>query len=145
MMGPQSVGLLFAYAGLINVFIQAFLLEWCSERHLLIAGLLLLAGGYAGLSICHTVTVTLAFLTLNNIGGAVSRPVITSLISKRTPPERQGLAMGVNQPVMATTSMAAPLLAGFLIKGNHYVAWALSAAVVAFIGVRGSVKMPKPS
>lgn len=143
--GPQSVGLLFAYAGLINLFLQAFLLEriikLCSERKLLVAGFLLMAGGYAGLSLCHTVTITLAFLTLNNVGGAVLRPVITSQISKRTAPERQGLAMGVTQSVMAATSIAAPLLSGLLIQGGYYKSWALSASLVAFFGAWGSVRM----
>jgi multidrug resistance protein len=139
--GPQTAGFLFAYAGLINLSVQAIflghLVRWFQERTLLFTGFLLMAAGYGGLSLSHTVPVTLAFLTLNNVGAAVLRPTITAQISKRVPAQRQGLVMGVNQSIMSIASILAPLIVGVLINHGWYVGWALWAAAIAAAGAWG--------
>ncbi len=140
-MGPQTAGFLFAYAGLMNVFFQAIalghLLRWFRERSLVLAGFLLMAVGFGALSLSHTVSVTLAFLTLSHSGAAVLRPTITARISKRVSPQRQGLVMGVNQSVMSIAAILAPLVVGILIDHGLYVGWALWMSAIAVAGAFG--------
>ena len=140
-MGPQTAGFLFAYAGLMNVFFQAIalghLLRWFRERSLVFAGFLLMAVGFGALSLSHTVSVTLAFLTLSHSGAAVLRPTITARISKRVSPQRQGLVMGVNQSVMSIAAILAPLVVGILIDHGLYVGWALWMSAIAVAGAFG--------
>ncbi len=137
-MGPQTAGFLFAYAGLMNFFFQAIalghLLRWFRERSLVFAGFLLMAVGFGALSLSHTVSVTLAFLTLSHSGAAVLRPTITARISKRVSPQRQGLVMGVNQSVMSIAAILAPLVVGILIDHGLYVGWALWMSAIAVAG-----------
>ena len=137
-MGPQTAGFMFAYAGFLNFFFQAIalghLLRWFSERTLIFAGFLLMVIGFGALSLCHTVPVTLVFLTLSHSGAAVLRPTITSRLSKRVSPQRQGLVMGVNQSVMSIASVIAPLVVGLLINNGLYVGWALWMSVIAAAG-----------
>jgi multidrug resistance protein len=139
--GPQTAGFLFAYAGLINIFFQAiflgYLVRWFQESTLVFTGFLLMAAGYGGLALSHTVPVTLAFLTLNNVGAAVLRPTIMGQISKRVSAQRQGLVMGVNQSVTSIASILAPLVVGVLINRGLYVGWALWAAAIAAAGAFG--------
>jgi multidrug resistance protein len=140
-MGPQTAGFLFAYAGLMNFFFQAIalghLLRWFRERSLVFAGFLLMAVGFGALSLSHTVSVTLAFLTLSHSGAAVLRPTITARISKRVSPQRQGLVMGVNQSVMSIAAILAPLVVGILIDHGLYVGWALWMSAIAVAGAFG--------
>jgi len=140
-MGPQTAGFLFAYAGLMNFFFQAIalghLLRWFRERSLVFAGFLLMAVGFGALSLSHTVSVTLAFLTLSHSGAAVLRPTITARISKRVSPQRQGLVMGVNQSVMSIAAILAPLAVGILIDHGLYVGWALWMSAIAVAGAFG--------
>jgi multidrug resistance protein len=140
-MGPQTAGFLFAYAGLMNFFFQAIalghLLRWFRERSLAFAGFLLMAVGFGALSLSHTVSVTLAFLTLSHSGAAVLRPTITARISKRVSPQRQGLVMGVNQSVMSIAAILAPLVVGILIDHGLYVGWALWMSAIAVAGAFG--------
>ena len=140
-MGPQTAGFLFAYAGLMNFFFQAIalghLLRWFRERSLVFAGFLLMAVGFGALSLSHTVSVTLAFLTLSHSGAAVLRPTITARISKRVSPKRQGLVMGVNQSVMSIAAILAPLVVGILIDHGLYVGWALWMSAIAVAGAFG--------
>jgi multidrug resistance protein len=140
-MGPQTAGFLFAYAGLMNFFFQAIalghLLRWFRERSLVFAGFLLMAVGFGALSLSHTVSVTLAFLTLSHSGAAVLRPTITARISKRVSPQRQGLVMGVNQSVMSIAAILAPLVVGILIDHGLYVGWALWMSAIAVAGAVG--------
>jgi multidrug resistance protein len=139
--GPQTAGFLFAYAGLMNFFFQAIalghLLRWFRERSLVFSGFLLMAVGFGGLSLSHTVSVTLVFLTLSHSGAAVLRPTIMARISKRVSPQRQGLVMGVNQSVMSMAAILAPLVVGVLINHGLYVGWALWMSVIAVAGAFG--------
>ena len=139
LLGPQSTGLLFAYAGLLNIVLQAFLLEkivrFASEKHIILCGFLLMCAGYTGLAFSHTLGIAVAFLTLNNIGAGVLRPVITSQISKKASPQQQGMMMGVNQSVFALSQTLAPLLTGVLIEHQFYTVWGVIAAVFSAVGV----------
>lgn len=140
-MGPQTAGFMFAYAGLLNFFFQAIalgqLLRWFRERTLVFAGFLLMAIGFGALSLSHTVSVTLVFLTLSHSGAAVLRPTITARLSKRVSPQRQGLVMGVNQSVMSIAAILAPLVVGALIDHGLYVGWALWMSAIAVAGALG--------
>ena len=99
---PEAIGVLFAYAGLINLVIQALLIDrivaWFSERTLLIAACALMAAGCAALPLGRTVPLTLAFLTLNNVGGAILRPLLTSQIPGELDGSSRGLSWESTNP-----------------------------------------------
>lgn len=134
----QNAGLVFAYAGLISFIVQFVLLkpitEGFSSRGILVTAFLLMGGGFTGIGFAPGLGMLLAALTLNNVGSALLRPVITSEISKRSPRNEQGVATGVNQSVMAGCSILAPLATGLLIQHELYRMWAMWASLFAFGG-----------
>ena len=133
--GPQQIGFYFTYAGLVGILVQTVLLKRIitaiPEHRVILLAFGLMTAGTAGLALSGHLLVAILWLTLNGIGMGVLRPVIMSQISQGVPRTRQGAVMGVNQAVMAVTGIAAPLVAGFLIKHGMYTAWAMVTAAFA--------------
>lgn len=127
--GPQQIGFYFTYAGLVGILVQTVLLKRIitalPEHRVILLAFTFMTAGTAGLALSGHLAVAVLWLTINGVGMGVLRPVIMSQISQRVPRTRQGAVMGVNQAVMSVTGIAAPLLAGLLIKHGLYTPWAL--------------------
>lgn len=143
--GPQEVGSVFTYSGLINLSVQLFLLKWLArvlkERKLIVIGFLLMSLGYLMLSGVTTLPLLIFVLTFNNLGAAVLRPAITSEISQNVSREHQGAVLGVSQSLQSISQIIAPLIAGFLINRGWLGAWALAAGAVAMLGFLGAGRL----
>jgi MFS family permease len=63
------------------------------------------------------------------------RPVISSLLSRRTSSSEQGAVMGVTQSLSSISQIVGPLLAGFLIGRDWLLAWGLIGASIAVVGL----------
>jgi MFS transporter, DHA1 family, tetracycline resistance protein len=137
-MGTTGVSYLLAYAGLLGIFVQGYLVQRMvksfGESRMLVVGFLAAMSSMAMLAMAWSVAGVYAAITALAFTGFL-RPVIASLISKRTSPLEQGAAMGVTQSLSSISQIIGPLLAGFLIDRDALVAWGMAGAAVAAVGL----------
>lgn len=137
-LSTSGVSYSFAYAGLLGIFVQGFLLRrligTLGESKLLVIGFLAQIVSQIFLAIAWSVPAMYAAITALAFTGFL-RPVIASLLSRRTRPNEQGAVMGVTQSLSSISQIIGPLVAGFLIGGDWLAVWALAGAVIAVIGL----------
>ncbi len=135
--GPKQVGYTWAYAGFLGVFLQGpalgRMVKRFGERALNRVGFAAYALGYTTLGFCFSIPVLIVATTISTVGSLV-RPTLTSLITKATPREEQGVVLGLTQSLNSVAQIAAPPLAGLLIQRGMLTSWGLTAAAVALIG-----------
>lgn len=131
--GPEQVGYAWAYAGFLGIFLQGpalgRLVKKFGESTLNRAGFAAYTIGYATLAFTHTIPVLVAATTVFTVGGLV-RPTLTSMITKVTPREEQGVVLGLTQSLNSLAQIVAPPLAGLLIQQGLLAAWGLVAAAI---------------
>lgn len=108
----EKVTLLFVYIGVLAAAVQGGLMGRLSrrvkERHLLIAGLLLVACGLGGLSLQRSLGGFLAVLPLVALGSGLANPSLSSLVSKGVGPNEQGEALGAFQGIGSLARVVGP-------------------------------------
>ena len=136
--GPQQVGYLLAYSGLINLSIQILflgeLVKKFGEEKLMRFAFVSSTIGLCLIGISSELVFFVGGLTLNSIGNALLRPNITGLISKNVSPRHQGLALGFVQTVMSIAQIVAPIVSGILIGRELFLGYTLTAAFASFLG-----------
>jgi MFS family permease len=136
--GAHELGWMFAYAGFINIIVQAFFItranQFASDRTIVAAAFACMALGLSGLAVANSIGLLGALLTFIIIGTMFARSTLTAELSRRTAINRQGMIMGLNQSLMSGANISAPLLSGALIGHRLFVAWALAMAALASIG-----------
>jgi multidrug resistance protein len=141
--GPKEVGYLYAYSGFLGLIIQGGLLgrlvKRFGEQALARAGFLSAAAGLTALAFVRPVSWLFPVFTATAFGTGVLRPALTSLVTRSVRRDEQGVVLGLTQSLYSVGSIAAPLLAGFLIGRDQLAAWALTAAAFSLAGllVRG--------
>ena len=101
------------------------------ERHLVVAGVALLALGFAGVPLAPSVAVLLLPLLLAAVGRAIAQPALLSLASQAARPEQRGAAMGVFQSSASLARVFGPALGGVLYGiALPYPFWLASALLV---------------
>jgi MFS transporter, DHA1 family, tetracycline resistance protein len=137
-MSTAGVSYSFAYAGLLGIFVQGYLLHrlmgTLGESRLLVIGFLAQIVSQCTLALAGSIPMVYAGITALAFTGFL-RPVISSLLSRRTSPHEQGAVMGVTQSLSSVSQIVGPLLAGFLIGRDWLVAWGLIGATIAVIGL----------
>ena len=137
-LSTSGVSYVFAYAGLLGIFVQGFLLRrligTMGESRLLVIGFLAQILSQILLAVAWSVPAIYGAITALAFTGFL-RPVISSLLSRRTSPTEQGAVMGVTQSLSSISQIIGPLLAGFLIGRDWLAVWALAGAVIAVIGL----------
>ncbi len=143
--GPQEVGYVFLYVGLILVAVQGGLIGWLSRRfgeaRLVAAGAALIT---VGLFLLPFAAMRLPLLLLVNLclamGMAVLNPSINSLISQQAGSDERGGIMGVAQSASSLSRIIGPLIAGplfeFLGRDAPYFAGAAVMAIVVVMALR---------
>ena len=146
--GPEQVGYVFAYAGLLGVILQGGLIgrlvKRFGETPLVTSGFLSLTAGYAVLSATFGIPLLLVAGTLSSFGNGVLRPALTSLITQQVRSNEQGVVLGLNQSLFSVAQILGPALAGFLIDKGQLSAWALVSAVAAGLGLAINRAVPRP-
>ncbi len=136
--GPREVGYLYAYSGLLGVLIQGGLLgrlvRRFGEKTLARAGFLSAAVGLFGLAFTHPWLKLILVFTATAFGTGVLRPALTSLITRAVGRGEQGVVLGLTQSLNSTSSILAPIAAGFLIGHGDLRLWAFAAAAVSALG-----------
>jgi predicted MFS family arabinose efflux permease len=136
--GARELGIVFAYAGFINIIVQGLLLtqagRFASDRIIVLVAFALMSAGYFGIAIAGKIGLLAVFLTLIVLGTTFIRTTLTAELSRSVPLNRQGIIMGLNQSLMSSANIAAPLLSGALIDHGLYATWAFAMAAIAACG-----------
>jgi DHA1 family tetracycline resistance protein-like MFS transporter len=136
--GPEQTGYMWAYAGLLGIFLQGpalgRLVKRFGEPALNRAGFLGYVAGYSMLAFCHSLPMLFATVTVLAMGGLV-RPTLTSLVTHATPRGEQGMILGLTQSLMSVSQITAPPLGGLLIEHQLLTAWGIAAAAIALAGL----------
>jgi MFS family permease len=136
--GARELGAVFAYAGFINIIVQGLLItqasRFTSDRILVVVAFAIMSGGFSGLATVGRIGLLAVFLTLIILGTTFIRTTLTAELSRSVPLHRQGMIMGLNQSLMSSANIFAPLVSGALIDHRLYATWALSMAAIAACG-----------
>jgi MFS family permease len=138
--GPETVGYVFAYLGLLSAIMQGGLTRRLTKRYgeerLLLAGLVLLGAGLVLVPTAHGLGVLGGAFAALAIGLGLVQPALNSLISRRAGGGEQGQVLGVTQSVGSLARILGPPLAGYLFAdlghGSPFVAGAVI-VVLAFV------------
>ena len=118
--GPREVALLLAYASVVVIVVQGWLVGALARRQgevpVVFTGIVCLACGLALLAFATSLMFLLVALTLVAIGISCHNPAMQSLISQKT--KRQGEIFGILQALTSLARAIAPL--GFALVA---VAW----------------------
>jgi MFS transporter, DHA1 family, tetracycline resistance protein len=116
--GPQDIGLLLTYVGVIGVIIQGGMIgplrKRFGERVLVAVAVCFLFGGYVALAAAGNWTSLLIAMTLLAIGNGLSNPSLTSLVSKEAEDTERGAVLGVYQGASSLARVAGPMYAGLV-------------------------------
>ena len=116
--GPTQNAFVFAFIGLMAVFVQGFLIRKLlprfGEPRLAISGLSMMTVGFALIAIAPAAWVLFPALGILAAGSGIATPSITSLISRRVAPQEQGSVLGGVQAFNSLMMVAGPLFAGVI-------------------------------
>jgi DHA1 family tetracycline resistance protein-like MFS transporter len=138
--GPERVGYVFAYLGLLSAIMQGGLTRWLTKRHgeerLLLCGLVLLAIGLVIVPFCRGLAVLGGAFAVLAIGLGLTQPALNSLISRRAGGGEQGEVLGVTQSIGSLARVIGPPLAGYLFADLGQASpflWGAATVAVAFV------------
>ena len=116
--GPQQVGLLFTYLGVLVAVIQGGLIGWLvrafGEGRLVVTSAISYGTGLLIMAGTATWPMTIVGITFTAIGGALFNPSMSSLVSQQAGPQERGFVIGVFQSATWLGRSTGPLVAGLL-------------------------------
>lgn len=137
--GPREVGFLFAYTGLIGIFIQggflARMVKRYGEERLIIAGFAFAAIGYITLGFSYSIPMLIVAATISSFGSGGLRPSLTALVSRQAGAHEQGRMMGLIQGLNSMSSIVGPIIAGVLIDRGWLTLWAVAIGLFSVWGL----------
>ena len=112
----REVSVFFLFIGLLMVLVQGGLVRPLSKRlgegPLVIAGTLFMSAGFATVLIVYSAPLAFVGGTLIALGFGLANPSLSALISKNSPEEHQGAAMGASQSAQSLCRILGPISAG---------------------------------
>lgn len=137
--GPKALSYLLMADGVINIFVQLFLLGWVSqyfsERKLIILIFALLCTGFLTAGIATTIPVLVFAIVCISIADALAKPTYLAALSVHVSPARQGIVIGTAQALIAIADFISPVLGGFVLGYALYGVW-IGTAPLAQVVVR---------
>lgn len=132
------VGYVYAFSGVIGLIVQGGLIgrlvKTLGERRLSLAGFASMAVGYAILGFTDNLPLLLVVMVIGGFGSAVTRPALTTLVTKAVGRHEQGAALGLTLSLSSIAQIAGPLMANSLIGARALTAYGLVAGSVAAVG-----------
>jgi len=136
--GPAELSCLLTANGAINIAVQLLLLPWLGrrlgERSLIVLVFCILATGYVAAGAATGIGALAFAILCVSTGEALARPTFVAALSIHVTPQRQGVAMGAIQSLVAVTDIASPVLAGLVVGQGFYAAWIGMVAAIALAG-----------
>ena len=133
--GLQQVSFGFAYIGVMLVLTQGFivrkLLPLVGERQTLLTGLILFIVGMTGIALAPSIAFMGMTMTALAIGNGLMSPSTLGSISLISPPDEQGMILGITQSLSSLGRILGPVLGGII-----YASIAISAPFL-FSGIIG--------
>jgi DHA1 family tetracycline resistance protein-like MFS transporter len=137
---PRTAAFAFAGMGLLMAVVQGGLIRRLVPRFgeipLVLAGLVLAASGFAGISLCSNVPELACSMLLLGVGQGVLSPSIAGLLSRRTPLSEQGAVFGTYTSAQTLARMisysSANILLGKVSTAAPYLG-SVGIEIVAFI------------
>jgi MFS family permease len=115
---PTQNAWMFVYVGLLIALVQGGAIRRLAprfaDRTLALAGLIVIAPGFAITGIAQTQTALYVGLTFMAVGSALIVPSLSSLVSHYTSSERQGLALGTFRSAGSLARAVGPLIGSLL-------------------------------
>jgi DHA1 family tetracycline resistance protein-like MFS transporter len=137
--GPQQVGYVYAFVGLLGVILQGGLIgrlvKAFGELNLARAGFFFGLVGLVALGFTKGIPLLLITAAVASLGTGTIRPTVTSMITQKAGRSEQGVILGLTQSLNSISAIAAPALAGFLIDHSLLSTWAVTAGVVCGIAL----------
>jgi MFS transporter, DHA1 family, tetracycline resistance protein len=138
--GPEQVGYVFAYVGVLSAVLQGGLIGRLAQRfgeeRLLLAGLVLIAIGLLVLPFARDIAWLGVAVSGLALGMGLTQPSLSSLISRRAGRAEQGSVLGVTQSVGSLSRVLGPALAGVLFgdlgRASPFL-WGAGLIAVAFV------------
>ena len=119
--GPEQVGYVFAFVGVLSAVLQGGLIGRLTQRfgeeRLLLCGLVLIGLGLLVLPFAREVPLLGTAVSGLALGIGLTQPSLNSLISRRAGRDEQGEVLGVAQSVASLSRVLGPAMAGFLFAG----------------------------
>ncbi|MBI4549785.1 MAG: MFS transporter, partial [Candidatus Omnitrophica bacterium] len=148
-LSAESVGIQFAFMGLIAVLVQGGLLRrltaWFAEEKLFLAGSVLMTAGFAFLAFAFSHSSLTVFLGMMTLGASLNGPTLNSLISKEADPSQMGRALGTSQGIASLGRVLGPTWGGLLFSLGMRVPFLATAAVLsvtAWVGFKLRTRRP---
>lgn len=141
--GAKEVGLAFGVVGLVSAASQALvagrLARAFGEAKVLTGGLLLFGSSLFLQTINPVEWAVPAIMAIGAFGMSLAMPNVSALISRSTPPDRQGAMLGLNMAAGSAARIVGPLIAGQLFShmgaDAPYLLGALLALPAAWMAV----------
>ena len=128
----------FAYVGILMVITQGVLIrKWMprfGEPKILAAGLALFAVSLVGIAFSHTILLMAIMMTILALGNGLMRPPNVGMISLLTPPDQQGVALGVTNSLASLGRILGPLI-GVWLYGSSQNGPFVAAGGLAFLAL----------
>jgi MFS family permease len=131
------VGYLFAFNGVLSVFIQGGMIKRLVKRlgepNLIFLSLVLLGISLLILPFFHSLPGLLFGIALLAIGSSINRPPTFGLISVLTPAKDQGITMGIAQSAGSLARILGPIFSATLFKENHMIPY-VACGILSLLG-----------
>ena len=116
--GPEQVGYVFTYVGILSAVMQGGLIgpltRRFGEERLMTTGLVLIGVGLLLLPFARAVPSLAAAVSALALGMGAMQPSLSSLISRRAGKDEQGGILGVAQSIGSLSRVLGPIIAGVL-------------------------------
>ena len=148
---PRTIGLIFAYNGVVIFLIQAFAIgrinAWLGDMRLMQAGLALYGFGFVGLALAPDIYWVLAASALNAFGTAVISVTVPNILTTYAEDDERGAALGLHQSTGAFGRFLGPTFSGalFVSLGINAPYWfgAIAMAVAFFVALWVAARLRK--
>jgi len=141
----STIGFFFTYIGTISVITRALVLgkmvDRFGEARLSRLGMVLLAGGLAGMPLAPNIPMLAVAVALVPLGTAFTFPCVTGLLSRVVASHERGLYMGVQQTFGGIARVAGPLYFGWAYDHLGQRVPFLTAAVVVLLTITLGLNM----
>lgn len=131
----HEVGLTFLVVGAAGLVVQAFLIgplvARFGEARVIVGGLCLLIVAIALPPIIRLPMASVALMSALMVGHSLAFPNAGALVSRTTPPDRQGSVMGLNMASNAMSRIVAPPFFGWLFGVHHDAPYFICALLIA--------------